>query len=277
MKKFFPLIIAAAGLSSVAGCSTEMSSEAEMTAEDQAAVCANPEGTNAAIAALATAISQELHRWQITSDFYVYRGYNNQAMLGLTAAGKAACGGSCPMTENMLAAQDSRMDQKIIFNGTRLSSWSYASRLVTGYENQKICVNNGSCAYAAHAFSYNPATTTPGACDTLFTFPVTKPASQGGGALTQTQINGLANALKWTIGNGPNPYIAFQAGAGTVTIDPGGQMNPPGQTTGSDICQKASNTSLNGQACTCALTGVTNGKLKNDDLLMPRTYFCRQL
>ena len=273
MKLFAPLMFAAVAMSSVAGCSTEMSSE--MTAEDQAAVCANPEGTNAAIAALATAISQELHRWQIPTDFYIYRGYQNQAMLGLTAAGKAACGGSCPMTENILAAQDSRMDNKIIFSGTRLSSWSFASRLVTGYENQKICVNNGSCAYAAHVFSYNPAMTQPGACDTLFTFPVTKP---GGAALTQAQITGLNNGLKWTSGNGPNPYIAFQAGAGTVTIDPGGNLNPPGQTTGSDVCQKASLSSLNGTPCTCATLNIySNGQLKNDDPITPKTYYCRQM
>jgi hypothetical protein len=275
IKKFAPLMFAAAAISSVAGCATDM--QPEMTAEESAAVCANPEGTNAAIAALAVAITQELHRWQIPTDFYIYRGMYNQAMLGLTQAGKNACGGSCPLTENILAMQDARMDQKIVFNGTKLSSWSFASRLVTGYENQKICSSNGSCPAPAHLFSYNPATTVPGACDTLFTFPVTKPASQGGGALTVTQINQLQNALRWTIGNGPNPYIAFQAGAGTVTIDPGGNLNPPGQTTGSEICQKASLSNLNDTPCTCATLNIySNGKLRNNDPLTPKTYYCRQ-
>jgi hypothetical protein len=276
MKKFAPFVLAAAALSSFAGCSTEAASE--MTAEETAAVCANPEGTNAAIAALATAMSQELHRWQITTDFYVYRGYNYQSMLGLTQAGLSACGGSCPLTSNILAYQDSRMDQKIVFNGVKLSSWSFASRLVTGYENQKVCQNAGRCSFPAHMFGYDSATTTPGACDTLFTFTVGKPGSQGGGPLTATQSAQLSNALVWTTGNGPNPYIAFQSTANTVTIDPTGQVNPPGQATGAEICQKVSFTNINGTPCTCAVNNIyANGQLRNDDPLTPRTYFCRQM
>jgi hypothetical protein len=275
MKKTFALI-AAAAMSSIAGCATEAAPE--MTAEDSAAVCENPEGTNAAIAALAVAISQELHRWQITSDFYVYTGYQNQRMLGLTQAGKNACGGSCPLTENILAFQDVRMDQKIVFNGVKLSSWSFASRLVSGYEKQVTCKQGGWCPFEwNHMFGYNPATTQPGACDTLFTFTVTKPGSMGGGPLTQAQINSLNNALVWTAANGPNPYIAFQAAAGTVTIDPAGNLNPPGQTTGSEICQKASLTNLNGTPCTCAAYNIySNGQLQNNDPLTPKTYYCRQ-
>src|SRR5262245_4621062 len=128
MKKFAPLFIAAAALGSLQGCATDASET--MTAEDQAANCFNPEGTNAAIAVLATTMAQELHRWQIVSVFYVYNGYNNQQMLGLTSTGLAACGNDCFFTKSILALQDSRMDQKAIFNGVRLSSWSFASRLV---------------------------------------------------------------------------------------------------------------------------------------------------
>ena len=276
MKKIASLILAAAALSSFAGCSTEAAPE--MTAEESAAVCANPEGTNAAIAALATAISQEMHRWQITTDFYIYRGYQNQAMLGITQAGLSACGGSCPLTSNILAFQDSRMDQKVVFNGVKLSSWSFASRLTTGFENQKVCQNGGRCSFPAHVFGYDSMTTTPGACDTLFTFTVAKPANQGGGALTAAQVGQLSNALVWTTGNGPNPYIAFQSTASTVTIDPTGQVNPPGQATGAEICQKASLTNINGTPCTCAANNIyANGQLTNDQPLAPRTYFCRQM
>jgi len=274
MKTFASLIVAAAALSSVAGCSTETGTE--LTAQEQSAVCANPEGTNAAIAALATAISQELHRWQIKTDFYVYNGYMSQQMLGLTAAGLAACGGSCPITSEILKYQDARMDQKIVFGTVKLSSWAFASRLVTGYGNQVSCQNNNQCPFQAHVFSYNPATTTPGACDTLFTFPVSKPA--GGGALTAAQIAQLSNGLVWANGNGPNPYIAFQSSANSVTIDPGGNLNPPGQTTGSDVCQKTSMTNINGTPCTCAANNVySNGQLKNDDPNATKTYFCRQM
>jgi hypothetical protein len=44
-----------------------------------------------------------------------------------------------------------------------------------------------------------------------------------------------------------------------------------------EICMKASLTDLNGTPCTCASTGVTNGQLKNDDPLAPRTYRCRKI
>jgi len=268
-------MFAAVSLASINGCSTETT--AEMTAEDTAAVCANPEGTNAAIAALATAISQELHRWQLTTDFYEYRGNNYQLMLGLTPAGLAACGGSCPMTSEILKYQDSRMDQKIVFGTVKLSSWSFASRLTTGFENQLVCQRAGRCSFPAHTFGFDPAATVPGACDTLFTFSVSKPANMGGGALSAAEIGQLSNALVWTTGNGPNPYIAFQAGANSVTIDPGGNLNPPGQTTGSDVCQKTSLTNISATPCTCAANNVySNGQLKNDDSLAPRTYFCRQ-
>jgi len=276
MKMFAPLILAAAALSSVAGCSSQASTE--VTAEDKAAVCTNPEGTNAGIAALAVAISQELHRWNITSDFYIKTGFNNQGQLALTQAGLNACGGSCPVTQEILNMQDSRMDQKIVFNGVKMSSWNFASRLVTGYQNQGVCQSAGRCPFVTgHMFGYNSATTAPGACDTLFTFTVTKPGSQGGGPLTADQVAQLSNALVWTAPTGYNPYIAFQATANTVTIDPTGNLNPPGQTTGSEICQKLSLSNINGTPCTCAANNVySSGQLVNDQYLTPKTYYCRQ-
>ena len=277
MKIFAPLVVAAVALSSIAGCSTETSTE--MTAEQSAAVCANPDGTNAGIAALAVAISQELHRWNLTTDFYIYTGYNNQSMLGLTQAGKNACGGTCPITSEILAMQDSRMDQKIVFGGVKMSSWNFASRLVTGFQNQAVCQSAGRCPFVTgHMFGYNSATTAPGACDTLFTFTVSKPGSQGGGPLTAAEVAGLSNALVWTAPTGINPYIAFQATANTVTIDPTGNLNPPGQTTGSEICQKLSLSNINGTACTCAANNIySNGQLVNDQPLTPKTYYCRQM
>jgi hypothetical protein len=277
MKFFAPLLIAAAAISSLAGCSSQATTE--VTAEDTAAVCANPDGTNAGIAALAVAMSQELHRWNLTSDFFIYRGYNYQEMLGLTQAGLNACGGSCPITQEILNMQDSRMDQKIVFNGVKMSSWNFASRLVTGYRNQVACQNGGSCPYfVKHMFGYNSATTSPGPCDTLFTFTVTQAGSVGGGPLTADQISQLKNALVWTAPTGINPYIAFQSTAGTVSIDPTGDLNPPGQTTGSEICQKLSLTNINGTPCTCAANNVySNGQLRNDQPLTPKTYYCRQM
>jgi hypothetical protein len=293
MKKFAPLFIATAALASLQGCATEAITTAEMTAEDQAAVCANPEGTNAAIAALATAITLELHRWQIAplkangsvpavaGDFYKYRGYNNQEMLGLTSAGLAACGSAgCPLTKNMLAVQDSRMDQKIIINGTRVSSWSFASRLVTGFDKQVACNDGKWCPYVPHVFgwksdgTYDGFTSVPASCDTLFTFNANKPNHA---VLTAAETKQLENALVWTAANGPNPYIAYQSTASTVSIDPGGNMVPPYSASGAEQCQKVSMANITGQFCTCATSGVTNGGMKNDDPIVPKTYFCRQV
>jgi hypothetical protein len=277
MTKFAPLMIAAIGMSTLAGCVAESTPVSEeQLAADSAAACYNPEGTNAAIAALATAMAQEAHRWEAATDFETFVGTYNQTMLRLTAAGKAACGGSCPATENLLALQDPRMDQKVVFNGVKLSSWSFASRLVSGLDKQKACKAGGWCPYVAHTFS--TPTSQTGACDTLFTFPVQKPASQGGGNLTAAQTSQLINALTWASSNGPNPYIAFQSTASTVTIDPTGQMNPPGQSTGAEICQKFSTTDINGTPCTCATNNIySNGQLKNNDPLTPKTYYCRQM
>ena len=284
MKKFAPLFIAAAALGSLQGCATDASTES-LSLEVQAATCFNPEGTNAAIAALATAITQELHRWQITSDFYIYRGYNNQEMLGLTSAGLAACGsGGCFVTKQILALQDSRMDLKVSFNGVKLSSWSFASRLVTGYRTQQSCQTGNWCPFVSHVFghlpdgTYNGVSTAPGACDTVFTFTANRPSALNYAALTATEMANLKNALKWTEGNGPNPYIAYQSTASTVSIDPTGGLNPPGQTTGAEVCQKTSRTDINGTPCTCAANNVySNGALKNDDPLTAGIYYCRQM
>ena len=275
MMKFAPLMIAAAAaLSSLAGCASQTAPE--MTAEDTAAVCNNPDGTNAGIAALAVAITQELHRWNLTSDFSIVSGYNGQQVLALTQAGLNACGGSCPLTANILGMQDSRMDQKVVFGNQKMSSWTFASRLVTGFQNQVSCQQNNKCPFVAHMFTYSPATTTPGACDTLFTFPVVKPGFTG--SLTPAQVSQLANALVWTAPTGINPYVAFQATADTVTIDPTGNLNPPGQTTGAEICQKASLTNIAGTPCTCAANNIySNGQLLNDQPMTPKTYYCRQM
>ena len=66
--------------------------------------------------------------------------------------------------------------------------------------------------------------------------------------------------------------------SGTVTIDPTGNLNPPGQTTGSEICQKFSVSNINGTPCTCATNNIySNGQLVNDQYLTPKTYYCRQM
>jgi hypothetical protein len=195
-------------------------------------------------------------------------------MLGLTSAGLAACGSSgCPFTKVILAMQDSRQDQRFVFNGVKLSSWSFASRLVSGFDKQVSCNQGKWCPYVPHVFgwqpgdTYNNFTTAPGPCDTMFTFGVNKPAAQNHAMLTAAEVNGLQNALVWTAANGPNPYIAFQSTASTVSIDPTGNLTDPGQTTGAEICQKTprAGNDLTGTPCTCAANNIySNGALQRD-------------
>jgi hypothetical protein len=274
-KTFASVFIAATAFASLQGCMAETGDAGEAVGENELAACSNDQGTNATIAALAVAMAQDMHRWQVLSDFYIYVGYNNQEMLGITQAGKNACGGSCPTVENLLLFQDSRRDQKLVMGGVKVSSWNFASRLVSGYRSQQACTSGRWCPFVAHTFDYN-YTTSPGICGTNFTFGVKKPASLGGGTLSTTEISQLKNALHFVNSNGFNDWIDFTHTNSTVSIDPNGQMTPPG-TPGAELCNKFSTTNINGTPCTCAVNNVSNGQLKNDDPGTPKTYYCRQL
>jgi hypothetical protein len=274
MKKFAPLIIAVAA-ASFAGCAMDSNdlASSEQSEEQAAVACSNADGTNGMIAALAVAAGQEMHRWNVLTDFYEFRGFQNQLMLGITAAGKAACGtAGCPAVANILAFQDSRLDQKAVIAGTKLNSWSFASRLTAGWDKQKACTQGGWCPFQAHQFAA-ASSITPGNCNTsmLFAFPVTKP---GGAALTPAQIAQLNNALVFTTANGTDPFVQFTSTATSVSVgDVGGMV--PGQSEPGP-CQQFSTTNISGTACSCAATGVTGGTLKNDQTLAPNTYFCRK-
>ncbi len=249
------------------GCTVD-STSSEPVAHESAAVCSVPDATTAAVAELAATIGVELHRWEMLADFRVYTGYGNRSMLGLTAAGLAQCGGSCPLTSDLLTLQDARTDQTVVFDGVFLSASSFASTLVAGFASQQTCVGNGQCPYEAHVLDIQLQT--PGTCQDFYTYLVSKP---GGGNLNN--VANLDNALFWTANN---PLIAFQNTATSVTIDPTGQLNPVGQATGAtEVCQKASYNSLVGTPCICAANNVfSDGLLLNDDPVTPRTYYCRQ-
>jgi hypothetical protein len=242
----------------------------EPIAEQSAALCSNPDGTNGMIAALAAAAALDMHRWQALTDFYEFRGYQNQLMLGLTSAAKAACGTTgCPTVSNILAFQDSRLDQQAVIAGTRLSSWSFSSRLTAGWDKQKACQQPGGwCPFVAHQFG--TASTSTGSCDTLFTLPVTKP---GGGTIPAADIAKLSNALVWTTANGTDPFVDFHSTSTSVSVGATGGMVPGATEPGP--CQQYSATNINGTACSCAARGITSGHLKNDQALAPNTYFCR--
>ncbi len=261
MKTFAGLIIATAAMSALAGCTAEVTTEDQaLLAEETQLACANPEGTNAMIAALAAAMGTELGRWEVLTDFYKYRGYNNQEMLGLSSAGLAQCaanGSACNNIKNLLAFQDSRTDQQIVFGNQKLSAWSFASRLSTGFGNMQTFKQNKQFPYVAHKLKL--VGKKPGGCDTLYTYNVTAP---NGAALTAANINGLVNSLKFGEANGPNPYIAFQAGVGQVTVDPSGNVTEEDTSSQGSTwaCQKYNpGMNITGQACSCPAKINKNG------------------
>jgi hypothetical protein len=263
-------MIAAAAATAFAGCAAESNESADPTANEAELSCSNPDGTNAMIAALAVSIGREMHRWQVTTDLYIYRGANYQQMLGITGAGYAQCAltGSdgksypgCPNTAALLSFQDNTHDQQITFpGGQKLSAWTYASRLATGFVNQQTCDSRpdnhtgDNCPAEAHFLTQTGQAV--GGCSMIDSFNATTPS---GGALMEP--GQLKNKLLWTAGNGPNPYIGFDAVGSTITIDPTGGLND-GDNTTSGSCSNSCNktqltnpTALAGTCCTC--NGVT--------------------
>jgi hypothetical protein len=278
MKKiasFVSLTVAAAALS--AGCAVDVADEAALGGAEEA-LCPNPEGTNLMLATLAVAIAKDMNRWNLVGDFEKYRGYNNQEMIRIKSASRTLlCGAStCANVDAILALQDSRNDQKIVFSdGTKLSSWTFAARLVAGWDRQKTCEDrkkNGdpnSCSSELHYLTYTD--TYPGTCDggqiMMTKFAATKGNSNGtnaGGALQYPAQ--LQNKLIWAEnGNlNTNPYLQFNVlpGGLDIEIDPGQCMTgDPGcveQGSGTcanawQACQRFSVPNIVGQCCTCPL------------------------
>ncbi len=146
MRKLVSLLVASSVIVGLAsGCAVEGVDEPESTGSDHLALmnCANPQGTNAMIAAVAVAIANDLGRWKVGTDFMKVTGSYNQPNLALTSAGLAQCaarGNSCQNVKALLFFQDARYDNYIRFpNGVKLSAWTYAARLVGGFDAQKTC------------------------------------------------------------------------------------------------------------------------------------------
>lgn len=202
----------------------------------------------------------------------MYTGYGDRQMLGLTSAGLAQCGGSCPLTTALLTLQDQRTDMTVVLGSAVLDSAAFASRLISSFAEQQACVANGQCPYEAHVLDIELQT--PQSCGNLDTFLVSAP---GGGNLINPA--NLENALYWTTDNGPNPLINFQSTASTVRIDPSGVLNPLGDPQQlQPVCSFSSpDVNLTGSPCVCTTTGVTSGMLVNDRILTPHTYYCRSI
>jgi hypothetical protein len=289
MKKIASFVsLALATTAFAAGCSYDVES-AEEVANTEEAACANPEGTNLMLASLATAMANELHRWDIVNDFEIYRGANYQEMLRLSTKGKAICGSNCFNIEALLSLQDSKNDQKIRFtDGTKLNSWTFASRLTAGWKEQKTCQDraaNGNINACSSEFHYLTLQTSgPSSCGpqaALNTYKAEKGQSNGlanlGGNLSYPDQ--LRKKLVWADKDSPikdsagkpiNPYLQFAviSGGQAIEVDPDWCMNggcPPVQEPGAcanQFCSKTSMVNLSGQCCSCQQpTGVLNGTL----------------
>ena len=270
MRNFVSLFIASAalaGLASACSVDTPGVEEVDSSGSEQAA-CANPEGTNAMIAALAVAVGQELGRWKVGTDFKIIRGTYNQEHLQLTPAGLSQCAANkvpgCPNVSALLFFQDARYDNYIRFPGNvTLSAWSYAARLTAGYKEQLTCEqravnkpnNPDACPAEEHKLTLQGVA--PGPCDVDFTFKARTPH---GANLKMPQL--LKNKLLWA--GKYNPYIAFKSTPDTVTIDPTWDLNQGASTSGGSCvasCQKYDRSKNWTNSC-CSCNGKSGKFLK---------------
>ena len=304
MTKFVPAIIAAAAMSTLAGCVAESgdmpADEAFSQDSELASQCPNPNGTNAAIAAFAAAYGTEAHQWQILNDFEEYRDYgdNYQMKLRPKSTGKCA-NNACPNTMEVLAYQSTKLDQKIVLDGQFLSTWNFASRLVTGYDNMLTYRAGNRYTFPAHSISMiasGPSATCTGNTDFTYSTNLSNP-------------DVLVNALRFADGNGVN-YHLFTYDAQNVPhlrtsgmnaiIDPTGGTSGDSSTSSSSTgtgtlaagCQGYSADKVkikvyqadgvtqtmvdaNGYPCNCSLKNISGGKMRLDDPYAASTYFCR--
>ena len=241
--------------------------EAPMTSEDMAqdeslmsegdlelgqggeALCANGDGVNSAMAALAVAAAKELGRWNPTVDFAP--GTAAPWYTTLTATGKARCSdGKCWQTQAILDLQKAPPNA-VKFGSIVLNANNLVSTLTARWNEQKNCELRGgtgdtNCTAEQHKLAFKSSA--PGACDTVFTFNAT---NTSGGALVNA--NQLKNKLMF-VGYPSNPYLSFTSTGTTVSIDPTYGLNPDGTTssgTCSAACTKVSATSVAGSCCSC--------------------------
>lgn len=269
MKKLAPVMMLAMGSAfAFGGCAVETADDP--LGETVEAACANPEGTNAMVALVANAMAAELGRWELLTDLEVVRGFNNQAMLRVKAG--APCTNNCATLNALLAFQDSRLDQKFVFaDGTKLSSWAFASRMTAGFDAQKACTQNRQCPYEKHKLTFQ--STAAGPCDLTSTYGAQK--DTGGNLTNPAQLN---NALRWVNAAGTNPFIAFASTPTTVSIGNSRETNAANVTF---ACTQVSPTSavpsLDGKACTCpGITAPSTLKRQTTTPATPSILYCRR-
>ena len=260
----------------IAGCTEAPMTAEEMMADEELgqgseALCANGDGVNAAMAALAVSAAKELGRWNPTTDFAAGTA-GTQWMTTLTAAGKARCAdGKCWNTQAILDLQKVPAGVTVKLSGVALNANNLISTLTARWNEQKNCELRGgtgaqNCTAEQHKLTFKSSVA--GACDTLFTFDAKN--TSGGNLVNPAQ---LANKLMF-VGYPSNPFLSFSSTGTTVTIDPTYGLNEGGTTTTGGCtaaCTKISATSVAGQCCSCS--GVNKTYVKST--FSGTTYLCQ--
>lgn len=235
--------------------------------------CANPDGTNAAMAAFAVAVAQELERWDVGRDFVMNStsgfsegSFGPQQAIKLASGsdalgprGKSRCSdGRCAGVQAILDMQYDQANGKVFFQGSGntkvlLNPAALRSRMYAKWQEQRTCDVNArdndpnACPRELHSLNF--VSTAPGGCDTDFTFAA---RSSTGSALRYP--NQLKHKLKFA--DATNPYLNFRnLGNGNVSIDPVYGLNDDrGTSTGActAACTKVSLNSVAGGCCSCA-------------------------
>jgi hypothetical protein len=233
------------------------------TAEQGLMSCTNPDGTNAAMAALAVAAAQDLGRWQTSVDFVL--GNSGGELLALAsgsdangARGKSRCAdGKCARVQALLDMQIDAAANKVYFQGSGntkvlMTPQALRSRMVSKWREQKdfdARAKDGAADQAPkelHKLAFVSAA--KGGCDTNFTFKATTPT---GAALK------YPNQLKYKLAFADvhNPYIGFtNLGGGNVSVDPTYGLNEDGASSAGSCtaaCTKITTTNIAGQCCSC--------------------------
>jgi len=235
--------------------------------------CANPDGANAAMAALVVAVAQDLGRWQTGKDFV--QGYNAGEIVALSSGsdadgpkGKSRCAdGKCARVQAILDMQLDAAANKVYFQGSGstkvlLNPQALRTRMLSKWREQVSYDGRSKDGDATvpplekHQLAFVSAA--KGGCDTNFTFKAT---GTTGAALK------YPGQLKWKVAFGDinNPYINFaNLGNGNISVDPTYGLNEDASSSAGSCtaaCTKITATSVAGQCCSCG--GVSKTFVKS--------------
>jgi hypothetical protein len=277
MIKTKTVLLTALGLATLGlapACSVEALPDGAGSTEQ--ALCANQDGVNAYMAALAVSTARELGRWLPTRDFQVN---SSSQMLELTSYGKARCADKkCWNTQALLSMQNDSASGKVVFpGGDVLNSAALRSRLKADFERQATCNSQpdnhtgDNCPVELHLLKLDH--TAAGNCDKNYYFK----ATQTDGVKALTEPAQLKNQLWWvgyTNDSQTNPYLSFQNNGSLVSIDPTAGLNE-GDATASGSCSAAcvllSASSVAGNCCIC--NGATKKYARS--AFSPVIYLCQ--